>query len=184
MKKVIIVLMFLVSIMSYAQDKTNKKFQVGISYSLTNNDAFYNHPISFYANYRLKKWDKVDVSAGLKSYYFRSNISPNFSNKLGFNPNFSASYHIIKDKLNTYFGFGYYFDQATFKPTPTGYFSSPNQSIKTSGVTIVPGLKYFVHPNIFIDSNLTFLITKTKYESSDSKSNTNIYFNVGIGVAF
>jgi hypothetical protein len=30
MKKVIIVLMFLVSIMSYAQDKTNKKIQVGV----------------------------------------------------------------------------------------------------------------------------------------------------------
>ena len=67
---------------------------------------------------------------------------------------------------------------------PTGLFTSPNQSIKTTGITIAPGLKYFVHPNIFIDTNLTIILAKTKYESGTSESNNNAYFNIGAGVAF
>lgn len=172
------------TVLSFAQEKLNKKFQFGISYSLTNNDNLYNNPISIYANYQVKKWDEVDISAGLKSYYLSSKNSTNFSNKLGFNPNVSASYYFLQDKMNTYFGLGYYFDNTTFKPTPTGLFTSQNQSIKTSGFTIAPGLKYFVHPNIFIDTNVTFLLAKTRFESGTSDSNNNTFFNIGVGATF
>jgi len=184
MKNVIVALILMFSVLGFAQDKLNKKFQLGISYSLTNNDNRYNNPFSFYANYQLKKWDKLDINVGLKSFYFSSKNSTNFSNKLGFNPNVSAAYYFLQDKMNTYFGLGYYFDNVTFKPTPAGLFTSPNQSIKTTGITIAPGLKYFVHPNIFIDTNLTIILAKTKYESGTSESNNNAYFNIGAGVAF
>lgn len=172
------------SVLSFAQDNSNKKFLYGISYSLTSDDNIYNKPLSFYVNYQLKQWGNLDISAGLKSYYFSSKNSTNFSNKLGFNPNVSGSYYFLQDKINTYFGLGYYFDSTTFKPTPTGLFTSPNQSIKTSGFTIAPGLKYFVHPNIFVDTNLTIILAKTKYESRTSESNNNTFFNIGAGVAF
>jgi len=79
---------------------------------------------------------------------------------------------------------GYYFDSATFKPTPTGLFTSPNQTIKNNGVTFTPGLKYFVHPNIFIDANVTFLLAKTKFESGTSNSNNYTFFNIGVGATF
>jgi hypothetical protein len=184
MKNVIIAFILMFSVLSFAQDNSNKKFQFGISYSLTNNDNLYNNPISIYANYQVKKWDEVDISAGLKSYYLSSKNSTNFSNKLGFNPNVSASYSFLQDKMNSYFGLGYYFDNTTFKPTPTGLFTSQKQSIKTSGFTIAPGLKYFVHPNIFVDTNLTIILAKTKYESGTSESNNNTFFNIGVGVAF
>ena len=77
--------------------------------------------------------------------------------------------------MNTYFSLGYYFDNSTFKPTPSGLFTSPEQSIKTSGFTIAPGLKYFVHPNIFIDTNLTLILAKTKYELGGSESSNNTF---------
>ncbi|GEM54930.1 hypothetical protein [Flavobacterium branchiophilum] len=184
MKNVIVAFILMFSFLSFAQDKSTKKFLFGISYSLTSDDNIYNKPLSFYINYQLKQWDKLDISAGLKSYYFSSKNSTNFSNKLGFNPNISASYYFLQNKMNTYFGLGYYFDNATFKPTPTGLFTSANQSIKTNGITIAPGLKYFVHPNIFIDTNLTFILSKTKYESGMSESNNNTFLNIGAGVAF
>lgn len=184
MKNVIIAFMLMFSVLSFAQDKSTKKFQFGIAYSLTNDDNIYKNPISFYVNYQLKQWGKLDINTGLKSYYFSSKNSTNFSNKLGFNPNVSASYYFLQDKMNTYFGLGYYFDNTTFKPTPTGLFTSPNQSIKTSGFTIAPGLKYFVHPNIFVDTNLTIILAKTKYELGSFESNNNTFFNIGAGVAF
>jgi hypothetical protein len=184
MKKLVIVFALMFSVLSFAQDKSNKKFQFGISYSLTNDDNLYNKPLSFYANYQVKKLDKIEFRGELKSYYFSSKNSSNFTNKLGFNPNVSASYYFLNDKMSGYFGLGYYFDSGTFKPTPTGLFTSPNQTIKTSGVTFAPGLKYFVHPNIFIDTNVTFLFAKTKFESGTSNTNNNTFFNIGVGATF
>ncbi|MGV1011809.1 MAG: hypothetical protein ACOYBS_05115 [Flavobacterium sp.] len=184
MKNVIIAFILMFSVLSFAQDNSNKKFQFGIAYSLTSDAIMYKNPFSFYADYQLKKWNDVSISTGLKSFYYSSKNSTNFSNKLGFNPNVSASYYFLQEKMNTYFGLGYYFDNATFKPTQLGLFTSPNQSIKTSGFTIASGLKYFVHPNIFIDTNLTIILAKTKYESGTSESNNNAYFNIGAGVAF
>jgi hypothetical protein len=190
MKNVIIAFILMFSVLSFAQDKSNKKILIGISYSLTNNDIRYNNPLSFYATYQIKQWGKLDISAGLKSFYSSAknstdNRPANFSNKLGFNPNVSASYYFLQDKMNTYFSLGYYFDNSTFKPTPTGgLFTSPDQSIKTSGFSIAPGLKYFVHPNIFIDTNLTLILAKTKYELGGSESSNNTFFNIGLGIAF
>lgn len=184
MKKATIIFALMFSILSFAQDKSNRKFQFGISYSFTNEDNLYSKPFSFYANYQVKKLNKIEFRGELKSYYLSSKNSTNFSNKLGFNPNVSASYYFLQDKMNTYFGLGYYFDNTTFKPTPTGLFTSQNQSIKTSGFTIAPGLKYFVHPNIFIDTNVTFLLAKTKFESGKSDSNNNTFFNIGVGTTF
>ena len=184
MKNVIIAFMLMISVLSFAQDKSNKKFQFGISYSLTNDHELYKKPLSFYANYQVKKLDKIDINAGLKVFYFGSKESENFTSKIGFNPNASASYYFAKNKLNANIAIGYYFDNATFKPTPYIFFPSQNQSIKTSGLTFAPGLKYFVHPNIFVDTNLTIILAKTKYESGTSESNNNAYFNIGAGVAF
>lgn len=184
MKNVIIAFILMFTVLSFAQDKSNRKFQFGISYSFTNEDNLYNQPLSFYANYQVKKLNKIEFRGELKSYYFSSKNCTNFTNKLGFNPNVSASYYFLQDKMNTYFGLGYYFDNATFIPTPTGLFTSPNQTIKTSGVTFAPGLKYFVHQNIFIDANVTFLLAKTKFESGTSDSNNNTFFNIGVGTTF
>ena len=50
MKNVIIYFVLMFTVLSFAQDNSNKKFQFGISYSLTNNDNLYNNPISIYAN--------------------------------------------------------------------------------------------------------------------------------------
>jgi hypothetical protein len=184
MKNVIFAFMLMLSVLSFAQDKSNKKFQFGISYSLTNDDELYKKPLSFYANYQVKKLDKIDINAGLKVFYFGTKESENFTNKIGFNPNASASYYFAKNKLNANLAIGYYFDNATFKPTPSIFFPSQNQSIKTSGLTFAPGLKYFVHPNIFIDTNVTFILATTKYELGISESNNNAYFNIGAGIAF
>ncbi|WP_396188421.1 hypothetical protein [Flavobacterium sp.] len=184
MKKVTIIFALMFSILSFAQDKSNRKFQFGISYSFTNDDNLYNKPLSFYVNYQLKKIDKIEFRAELKSYYFSSKNSTNFTNKLGFNPNVTTSYYFLNGKMSGYFGLGYYFDSSTFKPTSTGFFTSPNQTIKTNGLTFAPGLKYFVHPNIFIDTNVTFLLAKTKFESGTSDSNNNTFFNIGVGASF
>jgi len=184
MRKLVTLMFVVLYSFCYSQEESAKKFQLGVSYSFTNDDNLYNKPLSFYANYQLKKIDKIEFRAELKSYYFNSKNSTNFSNKLGFNPNLSASYYFLNDKMSGYFGLGYYFDSTTFKPTPTGFFTSPNQTIKTNGLTFAPGLKYFVHPNIFIDTNVTFLLAKTKFESGTSDSNNNTFFNIGVGSSF
>jgi hypothetical protein len=184
MKNVTIAFILMVSVLSFAQDKSNKKFQFGVSYSLINDDGIFKKPFSGYANYQVKKWNNLDLNAGVRVFYFGSKESANFSNKLGFNPNIVTSFYFLKDKMNTYLGLGYYFDTTTFKPTPTILFTSPNQSINTSGFTITPGLKYFIIPNIFIDANLTFILSRTKYELGTSESNNDMFINIGAGIAF
>ncbi len=184
MKNVTIAFILMVSVLSFAQDQSNKKFQFGVSYSLTNDDEIFKNPFSGYANYQVKKWNNLSLNAGLRVFYFGSKESANFSNKLGFNPNISTSYFFDKNKLIGNFGVGYYFDSFTSTPTITGIIVSPKRDIKTNGITITPGLKYFFHPNIFIDANATFLMAKTKDNFYKDITRNNTFINLGLGVAF
>lgn len=184
MKNVTITFILMVSVLSFAQDKSNKKFQFGVSYSLTNDDEIFKNPFNGYANYQVKKWNNLSLNAGLRVFYFGSKESANFSNKLGFNPNISTSYYFAKNKLNANVAIGYYFDSFTSTPTITGIIVSPKRDIKTNGITITSGLKYFFQPNIFIDANATFLVANTKDNFYKDTTGNNTFINLGLGVAF
>ena len=184
MKKIATFVFIVIYSFSYSQDQVTKKFQLGVSYSLINDDEIFKNPFSGYANYQVAKWNYLRLNAGLRVFYFGSKESNNFSNKLGFNPNISTSYFFDKNKLNGNLGVGYYFDSFETNPTITGIFVSPKRDIKTNGITITPGLKYFFHPNIFIDANATFLIANTKDDFYKDTSGNNSFINLGFGVAF
>ena len=77
MKKVTIIFALMFSILSFAQDKSDRKFQFGISYSFTNDHNLYNQPFSFYANYQVMKLDKIEFRGELKSYYCGTAASSN-----------------------------------------------------------------------------------------------------------
>lgn len=171
--------------LSFGQYKSEMKFQLGLSYSLTSDDnSFFSNPISFYGNYQLRKWDKLDLNVGMKSFYFSSEESNYTSSKWGFNPNLSASYYFSKDKFNTYFGVGYYFDSFETTPTIIGLNVNPKRDIKTNGIIIVPGLKYFIHQNIFFDLNCSFLFARTSDDYYKTAMGNNTFLNLGVGTRF
>ena len=184
MKKVIMgcLLSFLAS--SYSQAQEKEKFQFGVSYSLTGSENFFKTPISGNVQFQLKKWDKIDLSLGGKAFLFVSKEKSIFDNRWGYNPYLSASHHFANTKLNGNFALGYYFDKSIFKQQLFGVISFPDELIKTNGLTVTLGIKYFVHPNFFIDSNLSALMANTKYQSGFSESNTTLYFNIGTEVSF
>lgn len=184
MKNVTIALLLMLSVLSFAQDSSNKKFQVGVSYSLTSEDELFRNPFSGYVNYQITKWDKLNLNAGLRFFYYGSKESDYLSNKLGFNPNASISHFFAKKKLNANFALGYYFDSFETDATIIGNVISPKRDIKTNGISISPGLKYFIHPKIFIDANATFLLAKTKDDFYKDTSGNNTFINLGLGVAF
>ncbi|MFN3640889.1 MAG: outer membrane beta-barrel protein [Flavobacterium sp.] len=180
MKKIITILFISVGFICTAQE--NHKFQVGLSYALTNSNDIYNTPFSGYAGYQVNRWENLDVNAGMRAFYYKSKMRDNFSNRWGFNPNVSTSYHFLNNKLNTYLAVGYYFDYFTFRTTPDPFFDPLKIEYKTTGVTITPGVKYFVFSNFFIDANLSLLYAKSKSMNTDNSNNT--FLNIGIGVAF
>lgn len=184
MKKTVTIIFVILYSLSYGQDQANKKFEFGISYSLTSKEDIFNNPFNSYVNYKIKDLDNLDLNVGLRLFYFGSKESANFSNRLGFNPNISTSYFFAKNKFNTYASLGYYFDSFETSATIIGVVTSPKRNIKTNGMTITPGLKYFIHSNIFIDTNLTFLVAKTEDDFYKSEIGNNIFFNVGLGVTF
>lgn len=179
-----LLLLILVSSLNYAQEGSNKKFQLGVSYAFTNESKIFKSPISLYGSYQLKRWDNLDVNVGLRTLYFGSKVSANFTDKLGINPNISTSYFFAKNKCNGSLSVGYYFDSFESEPTITGVFVSPKRDIKTNGITITTGLKYFFHPRVFVDANTTFIIAETKDTFYKKTVGTTTFLNIGLGVAF
>ncbi len=184
MKKIFIITMLLMCSWTYSQDKKTTKFEIGLSYSLSGKKAFHNSPIGFYGNYQMKKWDKFSIDAGLRLFYASSIETTNFTTKWAFNPNVSGSYSLT-EKLNGYVAFGYYYDSYKFTPTYFDDVMYPDRNLTTQGITISPGLKYFVSPQFFVDTNLTLVFAKTKDDIANlSASNNNTFFNIGLGIAF
>lgn len=188
MKKLFLTTILLLALNSYSQDKSSKNFEAGLAYSLTEGNVVFSNPITGYLNYNLKTWDKATVAFGLRAMYFSSKLSENYSGKLAINPSIIGSYALYRDKLHSYLGLGYYYDSYTFKPTLLPGFFDParvniNQNIVTTGFTITPGIKYFLHPNFFLDTHLNLVLSGNNSSSSVSAGNAS-YFNVGVGVAF
>ena len=189
MKKIFLTTILLLGLNSYSQDKSNKNFEAGLAYSLTEGNVVFSNPITGYLNYNLKTWDKATVAFGLRAMYFSSKLSENYSGKLAINPSIIGSYALYQDKLHSYLGLGYYYDSYTFKPTILNatFGGSLAQTTKinvsTSGFTITPGVKYFLYPNFFVDTHLNLVLSGNNSSSSVSAGNAS-YFNVGVGVAF
>lgn len=184
MRKAITLVFVVLCSICYGQDQSNQKFQVGLSYSLTNDSEIYKNPFNGYAAYQIKRWDAIDVNVGLRTFYFGSSESDVFTNKLGFNPYLSGSYSFGKNKFNTYLAVGYYYDSSTFTPVDDPFFTGEEWDIKTNGVTVTPGIKYFIFSNIFIDANLSLLFAKSKYENVSTETENNTFLNLGVGIAF
>lgn len=190
MKKALTILFICVSCFGYSQDQTNQKFQVGFSYSLTNDNEIYKNPFSGYAAYQIKRWGDLDVNVGFRAFYIGSTASDNFPNKFGLNPNVSGSYFFGKNKFNTYLAVGYYYDSSTFKPDYNPFLSNDpilsieERTIKTNGVTVTPGIKYFVYSSLFVDANLSLLFAQSRYEGGFSETVNNTFLNLGVGIAF
>ncbi|KIX21140.1 hypothetical protein SY27_10280 [Flavobacterium sp. 316] len=183
MRNIIIALLF-INYFGYSQNDTDKKLQLGVSYSLMNEETLFNNPFSMYANYEIKQWDNIGINVGLKTFYFSTKESSYLSDKWGFNPNISGSYYFKNTKLNSYFAIGYYYDSFETEATIIGTAINPKRNIKTNGMTLASGMKYFVHSNFFIDANLSLFFTKIKDEYYRTETGTNTLLNVGVGVTF
>lgn len=191
MKKIIMLSIALSCYFVNAQNNNvnikKEKFQLGLSYALTSDVVSYKNPFNASINYQLKKWGAIDLGVGIQVYMFspKSEYKKNFSTRWGFNPNVSSSYSFLNNKLRTYFAFGYYFDnyKLTTDELPP-FTASYKNAIKSTGLTFVPGFKYFLNSNIYFDINYTFLNVKTKYGPGFSYTSNNNLFNVGLGVAF
>lgn len=184
MRNFLCVFMLMFLLYCNGQNQDNYKFQIGASYSLTNDETLFNNPFSLYGNYKLKQWNNLDLNIGVRTFYFSTKESNYLSDKWGFNPNISGSYSFKNSKLNSYFAVGYYYDSFETEATIIGTATNPKRDIKTNGMTLTPGLKYFVHSSIFIDANVTFLFTKIKDDYYKTETGTTTLFNVGLGVAF
>jgi hypothetical protein len=183
MKKIATFVFIVIYSFSYSQDQTSKKVQLGVSYSLTNNNEIFKNPLSFNVNYQVKKWNNLDLNVGIGAFYFISNVKETFSNKFSFNPNIGSTYNFNNSKFSSYIKLGYYYDNFKFNPTNFGLITNPNIDIKSNGIIITSGLMYFIQENIFIDSNLNLLFSTTKNASFYTES-SNTFFNFGLGVAF
>ena len=164
-----------------AQDQPTKKFQFGVSYAALLEEQNYKNPFSAYANYQIKKWDNIDLSAGFRTFYFRTDDKQFLSNKWGYNPNVVGSIYVLKNQFNFYAGIGYYTELSTIRITDVFARETRDVKFTSDGFSLNPGVKFFVHPNIFFDAN--WLILRLKTEGSPNYGSSN-YLNLGLGVAF
>lgn len=179
-------LLFLATLAT-AQNGTIKKFHVGISYAVTSSDENYSNPLSVDASYLLKKYNNWSLYAGMRVFYLNSKRPENFTDRWGLNPNIGTSYVFDNSKFQVNLAVGYYYDQSTFTPTPLPV-SAPSITtgplkLETNGITISPGLAYFITDSFYIHSDLTLLYTPEE-NSRNNRSSSNTFLNIGVGVAF
>jgi len=184
MKNAVIFIMILTSLLGQAQSKEDNKFQVGVSYSFANNDGLFNNPFIGNISYKVVKWNNVDLNVGLNTFYYVTKESQFFSNKWGFNPTLNTTYNFKNTKFSSYLSAGYYMDSFHSESKTIGVIQIPKRDVNTRGITLSPGLKYFVHPSVFIDANLMLLFAKKHDDGYRTTSGNNTFFNFGFGVAF
>lgn len=188
MKQIFLTLFSFFILNFQAQDDT-KKFDVGLSYSLTHDGNYYNTPFSLSANYEIKSFENVSLKAGFRTFWFMTKdfFSGAFSDQWAFNPNISGNYQFSDSKLNAYLGLGYYYSSFTLKNVPD--FENPfepngngrNLNISNNGFTITPGIQYHFTSSFFADLNYTYISAK----DSNTKDNfTDVLFNIGFGLRF
>jgi hypothetical protein len=183
MKNIVFLLSVIITTLGYAQD--TKKNYVGISYVLTGDEVLHSNPFSASLEYQIKEWNQLNLKAGLKVLYFNSNVSNNFSDRWGFNPNVSSSYSFNDNKFQAYFGLGYYFESFKISSFRPDFDQEPiSAKIKRTGFTITPGIRYFLMDYLFVDSHLTILNAKIKSDSLPTESDTPVFWNIGVGLAF
>jgi len=183
MKNIVFLLFVLISTLGYTQD--SKKFYVGVSYALVGDEELHSNPFSASLEYQIKEWDKFDLKAGLRTFYFNSNVSNNFSDRWGFNPNISLSYSFNDYKFQTYLGLGYYFDSYKVEFFRPDFDQEPiSAKFKRNGFTITPGIRYFLLDYLFLDTHLTILNANIKADGFPSVSDNTVFLNIGVGLAF
>jgi hypothetical protein len=161
-----------------------KKLQLGAGYSLTHDHEMSNNPFSGYVDYQVKEWGALGVYAGVRVFYFDSKIEDNFSDVVGWNPYVRGSYAFSENAFQAYFSIGYYRDSSEFTSTPVFPLPTRTEKLHSNGVTFTPGIRYFVIPNFFVDSNVTILQSQSDSGVTASGSNNQVFFNIGVGVAF
>lgn len=164
-----------------------KKIQLGLSYSLTSDYRVQRKPFNASVNYQVQQWGAIDLGVGAQVYMFspKPDYEKNFSTRWSVNPNVSSSYSFLNNKLRAYLAFGYYFDNYKLTTDEIQFFSpSSKHTLKSTGFTVAPGIKYFFNTNIFFDINYTFLNAKTDDSQGFSQSSNNNLLNVGLGVSF
>lgn len=188
MKKTLTFVFLTLFVWSYGQDDSGRKFQLGVSYAVAKtNKEFkdgFSNPVSAHGSYQLKQWGNIGLNAGLNLLYYNSKVKENRNSNVGFNPNISSSYAFYEDKMRVYFGLGYYYDSYRFTSVPDITNNTISDLHITSGVTLNPGVRYFVHPAVFIDANATIIQATTRYHFGFSKTNNSTLFNIGMGIAF
>ena len=188
MKKTLTFVFLTLFVWSYGQDDSGRKFQLGVSYAVAKtNKEFkdgFSNPVSAHGSYQLKQWGNIGLNAGLNLLYYNSKVKENRNSNVGFNPNISSSYAFYEDKMRVYFGLGYYYDSYRFTSVPDITNNTISALHITSGVTLNPGVRYFVHPAVFIDANATIIQATTRYHFGFSKTNNSTLFNIGMGLAF
>ncbi len=179
-------LLFLATLAT-AQNGTIKKFQVGVSYSVTSKDENYANPFNVDASYMFKEYDNLKLNAGLRVFYLNSSRPNNFTDRWGINPNVGASYTFENSKFQINLAVGYYYDQSTFTPTPLftlpPSFTIESSKLETHGITISPRLSYFIVDSFYIHSDLTLLFVPEE-KTQNNRSSNNTFLNIGVGVAF
>lgn len=182
MKTKLLHLLLLVAMSVIGQE--GNKIHFGLYYSLTADEDFHSNPITASIDYPIKQWDIIEFKLGLKALFFNSNVNKNFSDRWGFNPNISGCYE-ISSNIRGYLGIGYYFD--SFKATNLRLNFEEEEisrSFKRNGLMISPGIRCFIKDYIFLDTHLNILNASVKSSNIPNKNEFNLFWNVGVGVAF
>ncbi len=185
MKKTLLLTALFTTFFASAQSVADKKFTVAANYSFTNDIKPFLQPISVSASYRVAEFNGIDISAGLRAFYIRSDAKPNYSDKFALNPNIIASKSLLDNKMAVYGGVGYYYDTFNFETTPLFNIDPMiKRKFSTHGATASVGGRYFVLPNLFFDANATFIFANSKSENNNKLDANNTLLQLGIGLAF
>lgn len=196
MNKIAFGLLVLLSNLSLAQENTDvkkeTKFQIGIHYvgNLRNENIIsdgYNGVVGVSGNYAVYQDEMISVFGGLTIDYLQTRDYFLQNDILIWNPNASIEIDAFKGKLKPYLGLGYAFFSNEFKYETSSFdpsdpaFITRTTRFNFNGLTINPGLKYYV-------SNLLFIEGSYKYfpvNSDDISGTANAHFiHVGFGFKF
>lgn len=196
MKKIIIIIAFVISNLSFTQEnqeiKNDTKFQVGIHYvgNIRNNNIIsdgFNGIVGISGNYTFYKNDIIALSGGINVDYLQSRDYFYPNDILIWNPNASIGLNTFNRKLSPFLGIGYAFFFNKFKynsimiePNDPA-FNSRERKVNFNGFTINPGLKYHISNVFFIEGSYKYFPVK----SDDYSGNANVHIiNFGLGIKF
>lgn len=193
MKKIVLSILLLCSLVSFSQDvKDDKsKFSLSLHYignldddNLVNHD--YNGVVGLDVRYSFYHNNKIIISAGLGIDYLQESSNFFKNDALIFNPNIGIEVNVFNSKLKPFFNLGYSFFKykinfEPFNPDPIINPQSAEFSDNFKGISLNPGLRYHFSDVFFAEGSYRYVGFNSDSMTGTSKTH---YIQIGIGFKF